>query len=826
MFSFLRGPKRSGSRGSGGADYPATRIRGFSHSGASPSEGVSGHIRGRSSSTHHGDMDRTPPGLPRAKSLSAMSTEEGGSSGHGIIGSVSYQGGRSVQDFRVANYSGSCGPEGGIDPIRIPTEGRMFPATVLSANGQLWISFDDLKREGAASAPARAHPLSPGLRSSPAPEERTPSQVPAAHANVWRHRADSPVALDGDESDESDDSGDEGGDSDLTGPKRSSVGASSVDSGGKKDVRRKTRGRSFKPPHSGPRSNVQRLLALPEQISSFSRKLVNNVWFDRLLLLVIAVNCVFLALDVPAASEKEKELYRTADIVFVSIYTAEMLLKMMAFGLVRNARGYFRTMWNWLDFAVVMEGLISIIWLDGESNLAVLRGIRALRPLRSVKYITGLKLITSALIRSVPMLLSTLVVVGFYLLVFGIVGVELFKGVLKKQCVDSSGVVPLDLQGRTCGGSFSCPSGLTCKKLEDNVNGDNLNFDSFPQALNAIFQCITLEGWSPFMYLLQDSSHSIAWLYFIALILFGAFILINLLLAVVMAKFRQASEEVVEQRRERDKVRLEREAARAAHLQKLKLAASMSFRRSISSRAFLGGSVEEVENPLSIASRRALQRRPTFVVYDPVEARSRDMSVVPGVQNESGVEGEEKEDAMYASQRFESSPGLRGGQPAERIGTRDGAVGAVGAQRNEDVKQGDGWQSRISMSCIGMAIEKVTCRLVCGRCGSAYDRNFARHLRSFISSKVISVLIYVSVSLNGIALAIEHDNMPEDLSDILRYINIGFVILFCLELLIKLLGYGLAGYMSDGFNIVDGVVAIVSVVEVLASRQSALSVFR
>ena len=77
--------------------------------------------------------------------------------------------------------------------------------------------------------------------------------------------------------------------------------------------------------------------------------------------------------------------------------------------------------------------------------------------------------------------------------------------------------------------------------LENPHNGV-LNYDNLFWAILNIFIAITLEGWSDQMYYLMDANdqHFITIIFFILLILFGSFILINLTLAVIISKFREA----------------------------------------------------------------------------------------------------------------------------------------------------------------------------------------------------------------------------------------------------------------------------------------------
>ena len=79
--------------------------------------------------------------------------------------------------------------------------------------------------------------------------------------------------------------------------------------------------------------------------------------FDRLILFVIMLNCLVLATD------KEVDFItdnvEVIDLVFLIIYTLEMVLKIIAMGFVMREHSYLMDSWNKLDFFVVLMGWIS-----------------------------------------------------------------------------------------------------------------------------------------------------------------------------------------------------------------------------------------------------------------------------------------------------------------------------------------------------------------------------------------------------------------------------------------------------------------------------------
>lgn len=111
--------------------------------------------------------------------------------------------------------------------------------------------------------------------------------------------------------------------------------------------------------------------------------------FDNLILLAILANCIFMALD-PVDWIDQVEVY------FLTLFTLEMSLKVVALGFAFHKGSYLRDLWNWLDFTVVMTGWVSIIMLTlpGSADLgflSTLRAVRVLRPLRTINRVPGMK---------------------------------------------------------------------------------------------------------------------------------------------------------------------------------------------------------------------------------------------------------------------------------------------------------------------------------------------------------------------------------------------------------------------------------------------------
>ena len=124
------------------------------------------------------------------------------------------------------------------------------------------------------------------------------------------------------------------------------------------------------------------------------RRVCINVMHDkkwsRFILLVIILNSVALAVDnkTNRAQPGIASLLDTADILFISLFTFEMVMSIIARGfLFAGKRSYLRSAWNILDFVVVIFGLLQFV--NGLPNVSYIRSLRLLRPLKAIKSIKG-----------------------------------------------------------------------------------------------------------------------------------------------------------------------------------------------------------------------------------------------------------------------------------------------------------------------------------------------------------------------------------------------------------------------------------------------------
>ncbi|CAD1480025.1 unnamed protein product, partial [Heterotrigona itama] len=99
-----------------------------------------------------------------------------------------------------------------------------------------------------------------------------------------------------------------------------------------------------------------------------------------------------------------------------------------------------------------------------------------------------------------------------------------------------------------CGpGGFQCenigPEYYCSKQFWEGPNWGITNFDNFGLAMLTVFQCVTLEGWTDVLYSIEDAmGSSWQWIYFISMVILGAFFVMNLILGVLSGEFSKERE--------------------------------------------------------------------------------------------------------------------------------------------------------------------------------------------------------------------------------------------------------------------------------------------
>ncbi|XP_064327865.1 voltage-dependent L-type calcium channel subunit alpha-1S-like isoform X2 [Phalacrocorax carbo] len=336
----------------------------------------------------------------------------------------------------------------------------------------------------------------------------------------------------------------------------------------KDDVKkRQQKDKSKKPvPPAAPRpARALLCLTLENPLRKACISIVEWKPFEIIILLTIFANCVALAIYLPmpeddtnvANSSLEKIEY-----AFLIFFAIEAMLKIIAYGFLFHTDAYLRNGWNVLDFSIVSLGLITMTLEQvnakqggtsggkGGFDVKALRAFRVLRPLRLVSGVPSLQVVLNSIIKAMVPLLHIALLVLFMIIIYAIVGQELFKGKMHKTCyylgtdviatVASEKPAPCTSSGH---GRHCTINGTECRSGWPGPNDGITHFDNFGFAMLTVYQCITMEGWTEVLYWVNDAiGNEWPWIYFVSLILLGSFFVLNLVLGVLSGEFTKERE--------------------------------------------------------------------------------------------------------------------------------------------------------------------------------------------------------------------------------------------------------------------------------------------
>ena len=539
-------------------------------------------------------------------------------------------------------------------------------------------------------------------------------------------------------------------------------------------------------------SNALFILAGDGCLRIFIYNLVHTKIFEGLVIIVILMNSVTLAmLDPTIPNDQQPEWQGKFEIFFLSAFSVEMVLKIFAFGFIGHKGAYLRNPWNVIDFLIVLLSYLALI--PGFGNYTALRTLRVLRPLRSMNAIPPLKTIVQGLLYSVIELVNVLLLMGFIFTIFGIVAVQLWMGVLRNRCQHDETENILEEYyctdvNNTLGGlrGRHCPVGYSCRQIA-NPNYGFTSFDNILWAFLVIIQVITLEGWGLIMFAVMDAWGWPAAIYFVLLILVGSYFVLNLALAVINHEFIEAKERIL---------REDEQAAREEAVDRIRL------------------------DHQQLARGRSMSRRPTVnMPMSHIRRPSLDPSLLgPASMNASGMESDSDEDSLYASTATPpDSPTsqITGGSNQSPAIVLTPTTGALDI--GEDVSN-QRYEKPWTAKRILRKFRRWLFFIVEG------DPELYGNVNQ--TTTLFTKFIVLCIFCNTVVLAAEHHGQSEIQNEISTWANFVFTIIFGIEFVLKLIALNPVRYIKDGFNVLDGLIVIISFVELGLGGDGTFTVFR
>ncbi|AKS41992.1 ion transporter [Wenzhouxiangella marina] len=221
--------------------------------------------------------------------------------------------------------------------------------------------------------------------------------------------------------------------------------------------------------------------------------------FSRFIIGLIVLNAAILGLETsPTMMERAGAVLAGANAIILGIFVIEILLKLVAFG-----PRFFRSGWNLFDFFIVGISLV-----PASGPLEILRALRILRVLRLLSQVPKLRLIIESLMRALPGMgwTALLLILVFY--VFAVMGTMMF--------------------------------GEQFPELWGNL----------ARSLFTLFQVMTLESWSTGVARPMFDAYPWVWVYFVPFILVSSFMVLNLFIAIIVTATQSIHADEEEEQRQ------------------------------------------------------------------------------------------------------------------------------------------------------------------------------------------------------------------------------------------------------------------------------------
>eukprot|EP01046_Picozoa_sp_COSAG06_P014619 COSAG06_NODE_910_length_11598_cov_583.165580_10_plen_1373_part_01 len=211
-----------------------------------------------------------------------------------------------------------------------------------------------------------------------------------------------------------------------------------------------------KSPNHRSRSNhweVVAAFALPETEEDIVRKetaIVTETWyFEGTVIGCVSMAMYVLAKQSPTVPPPEDEvLFLRIIEVFVTVFlTMELFLEMTVTISTRRFKTYVMNLWHWVDYLVLV---VSWLYLLDTNNkfTAVCRALRVVRPMRSVRIFSSIKLIGDSLKADSGVFVDVTAFTLLLILTFSLVGLTMFHGSLQYTCgVPQNLICPGELNG-------------------------------------------------------------------------------------------------------------------------------------------------------------------------------------------------------------------------------------------------------------------------------------------------------------------------------------------------------------------------------------------
>ncbi len=226
--------------------------------------------------------------------------------------------------------------------------------------------------------------------------------------------------------------------------------------------------------------------------------LVDGQLFNNVIIVIIVLNSIVIGMQTSDTLVRSfGPILDILDTVFLTIFVIELMMRIVAYG-----GGFVKRPWSMFDFVVV-----GIALTPGAEAFSVVRALRILRALRLISQVPTMRVVVEALLRSLPGLGSTAILLLLIFYVGGVMTTVLFKTAFPEF------------------------------------------FGDLGASIYSLFQIMTLESWSMGIVRPVMEQFPYAWLFFVPFVIVTSVLVLNLVVAIVVDSMQSAKEMMAEEGR-------------------------------------------------------------------------------------------------------------------------------------------------------------------------------------------------------------------------------------------------------------------------------------
>ena len=231
------------------------------------------------------------------------------------------------------------------------------------------------------------------------------------------------------------------------------------------------------------------------------KKVVDGKVFQGIILFVILFNAALMGVEtIKGLPENVLGAFALINTVCLWIFIAEIVIKILAYGL-----DYFKDPWSWFDMIIVAVSMVSglpfMAAFRAVRVLRVLKSLKALRSTRLIGHVRHLQIIIGAIVKSIPSIMWTGILLLLIYYIFSLIGVNLFGEAFPDW------------------------------------------FGTIGKSMYTLFQVMTLESWSMGISRPVMDVFPFAWAYFVPFVLLSSFIVMNVVVGIVVNAISEVTAE-------------------------------------------------------------------------------------------------------------------------------------------------------------------------------------------------------------------------------------------------------------------------------------------